>query len=49
VPNVSEGRDLAKIKGIIEVIKRTGAQVLSSEPEATYNRTVITFVVSRIP
>lgn len=44
VPNVSEGRDPEKIKAIVEAIKRTGATVLSAEPEATYNRTVITFV-----
>jgi glutamate formiminotransferase/formiminotetrahydrofolate cyclodeaminase len=44
VPNVSEGRDLEKIKTIADAIRRAGAKVLSVEPEATYNRTVITFV-----
>jgi len=44
VPNVSEGRDLEKIKAIVDAIRRTRAKVLSVEPEATYNRTVITLV-----
>ena len=44
VPNISEGRDLEKVKSVVEAIERTGAIVLSSEPEATYNRTVITIV-----
>jgi len=44
VPNISEGRDKDKIKTVTEAIARTGATVLSVEPEATYNRTVITLV-----
>ncbi|MDP8221982.1 MAG: glutamate formimidoyltransferase [Candidatus Lernaella stagnicola] len=44
VPNISEGRDQAKIDSVLEAIKRTGAIVLSAEAEATYNRTVITIV-----
>jgi glutamate formiminotransferase/formiminotetrahydrofolate cyclodeaminase len=44
VPNISEGRDLEKVRVVVDAIKRTGAKVLSFEPEATYNRTVITFV-----
>jgi glutamate formiminotransferase/formiminotetrahydrofolate cyclodeaminase len=44
VPNISEGRDPEKIKFVVEAIKRTRARVLSVEPEATYNRTVITLV-----
>ena len=44
VPNISEGRDLEKIKTVVEAIKRAGAKVLSFEPEATYHRTVITLV-----
>lgn len=44
VPNISEGRDLEKINLVVEAVRRTGAKVLSFEPEATYNRTVITLV-----
>ncbi len=44
VPNISEGRDLDKVNSVIEAIERTGTKVLSVEPEATYNRTVITLV-----
>ncbi|HPM78518.1 MAG TPA: glutamate formimidoyltransferase [bacterium] len=46
VPNISEGRDKEKINHVAEAIKRTGATLLSVEPEATYNRTVITMVGS---
>ena len=44
VPNISEGRDQSRIDQVVEAIKRTGAKLLSVEPEATYNRTVITMV-----
>ena len=44
VPNVSEGRDPEKIKLITDAIERTGVTLLSVEREATYHRTVITFI-----
>jgi glutamate formiminotransferase len=44
VPNISEGRDMDKVNAVVEAIKRTGVTMLSVEAEATYNRTVITFV-----
>jgi glutamate formiminotransferase len=44
VPNISEGRDLATIEAIANVAAATpGVTVLGVEPDADYNRTVITF------
>ena len=44
VPNISEGRDLATINAIVDVVKQTpGCTVLGVEPDADYHRTVITF------
>lgn len=42
VPNFSEGRDEGVIKAITDAAKVSGAFVLSSEPDADYNRTVLT-------
>jgi len=45
VPNISEGRDLEKIRRIVSVIDQVeGVKLLSYEPDADYNRTVITYV-----
>ena len=45
VPNISEGRDQAKIDAIVnEVRKVEGVQLLDVDPGASTNRTVITFV-----
>ena len=44
VPNISEGREQEKIDYVVDAIRRTGVKLLSVEPEATYNRTVITIV-----
>jgi len=45
VPNISEGRDLAKIKEVTDVIEKvSGVKLLDVDPGATTNRTVITFV-----
>ena len=45
VPNFSEGRDLAKIQKITDSIKAVaGVQLLSVEPGAATNRTVVTFI-----
>lgn len=47
VPNFSEGRDLAKIKQITDVIEAVqGVTLLGVEPGAETNRTVVTFVGS---
>ncbi|RKY75518.1 glutamate formimidoyltransferase, partial [candidate division KSB1 bacterium] len=45
VPNFSEGRDLAKIKQITEVVEATeGVKLLDVDPGKDTNRTVVTFV-----
>ena len=45
VPNISEGRDEAKIKAIAEVVETIeGVKLLDVDPGSTTNRTVITFV-----
>jgi glutamate formiminotransferase/formiminotetrahydrofolate cyclodeaminase len=45
VPNISEGRDAAKIKAITDVVETVeGVRLLDVDPGKTTNRTVITFV-----
>ena len=45
VPNISEGRDAAKIKAISEIVKTVeGVTLLDVDPGKATNRTVITFV-----
>lgn len=45
VPNISEGRDTAKIKAITDVVETVeGVKLLDVDPGKTTNRTVITFV-----
>jgi len=45
VPNISEGRDKEKIERIIEPLKdHNGFHLVSYEPDADYNRTVITLL-----
>ena len=47
VPNISEGRDLAKIKRIVDSARNIpGCAVLGVEPDEDYNRTVITIAGS---
>ena len=43
VPNISEGRDIAKIERIVDAARNiAGCAVLGVEPDKDYNRTVIT-------
>jgi glutamate formiminotransferase/formiminotetrahydrofolate cyclodeaminase len=45
VPNISEGRDQAKIQAIVSVVETVeGVKLLDVDPGSTTNRTVITFV-----
>jgi len=45
VPNISEGRDKAKIQAIVSVVETVeGVRLLDVDPGASTNRTVITFV-----
>lgn len=47
VPNISEGRDLDKIERIVSTARKVdGCSVLGVEPDADYNRTVITIAGS---
>ena len=43
VPNISEGRDSEKINRIVDAARIDGVKILGIEPDADYNRTVITF------
>ena len=42
VPNISEGRNLDLIHSVVDAARVDGCSVLSVEPDADYNRTVIT-------
>ncbi|MDP3130142.1 MAG: glutamate formimidoyltransferase [Bacillota bacterium] len=45
VPNISEGRDQAKIDRIVAKLKdKPGFSLISAEPDKDYNRTVITVI-----
>jgi len=45
VPNYSEGRDLEKVEKIVASYKnKEGVKLLSCEPDADYNRTVVTVI-----
>lgn len=45
VPNISEGKDIDKIKRIIEPLQhKAGFKLISYEPDQDYNRTVITLI-----
>lgn len=43
VPNFSEGRDPAKIDGIVEAVRSAGAVVLDRTSDPDHNRSVVTF------
>src|SRR3990172_8478140 len=44
VPNISEGRDAAKIEAVLAEVRAVrGATLLDADPGADTNRTVITF------
>ncbi len=47
VPNFSEGRDRAKVEGIIEAMKGDGVWLLDREMDADHNRSVVTLVGER--
>ena len=45
VPNFSEGRNLETVEKIVSVLRnQPGFQLLSVEPDASYNRTVVTLL-----
>src|SRR5881227_1715917 len=47
VPNFSEGRDKAKVDGIVEAMKLDGVYLLDREMDADHNRCVITLAGER--
>src|SRR5437660_10899717 len=47
VPNVSEGRDKAKVDAIVDAMKVDGVFLLDREMDADHNRCVITLVGER--
>jgi glutamate formiminotransferase / formiminotetrahydrofolate cyclodeaminase len=47
VPNFSEGRDKAKVDGIVEAMKMDGVYLLDREMDSDHNRCVITIVGDR--
>lgn len=44
VPNFSEGKNDETIRAVCERVRKTGVRVVSCDPDADYNRTVLTFV-----
>jgi glutamate formiminotransferase len=44
VPNFSEGRDLAKVRALVDVISRTGIEVLDWSADPDHHRSVITYI-----
>jgi glutamate formiminotransferase / formiminotetrahydrofolate cyclodeaminase len=49
VPNISEGRDEAKVDAIVAAMKMDGVYLLDREMDADHNRCVITLVGEREP
>lgn len=44
VPNFSEGRDLAKVRGVVDVIARAGVEVLDWSADPDHHRSVVTYI-----
>jgi glutamate formiminotransferase len=44
VPNFSEGRDLAKVRALVDVISRTGIEILDWSADPDHHRSVITYI-----
>jgi glutamate formiminotransferase len=44
VPNFSEGRDLEKIRALVDVIARSGVEVLDWSADADHHRAVVTYI-----
>ena len=44
VPNFSEGRDLAKVRALVDEIAAEGVEVLDWSADADHNRSVVTFI-----
>ncbi|HUF76099.1 MAG TPA: glutamate formimidoyltransferase [Longimicrobiales bacterium] len=44
VPNFSEGRDLAKVRALVDVVARAGVEVLDWSADGDHHRSVITYI-----
>jgi len=44
VPNFSEGRDLAKVRALVDVVERSGVELLDWSADPDHNRAVLTFI-----
>ena len=44
VPNFSEGKDLDRVRAVVEVIARAGVEVLDWSADPHHNRSVVTFI-----
>jgi glutamate formiminotransferase len=44
VPNFSEGRDLGKVRALVDIIAATGVDVLDWSADADHHRSVVTFI-----
>lgn len=44
VPNISEGRDLAKVRRLVELVRAVGVDVLDWSADADHHRSVLTFI-----
>ena len=44
VPNFSEGRDLAKVRGLVDAIAAEGVEVLDWSADPDHHRSVVTYI-----
>jgi glutamate formiminotransferase len=44
VPNISEGRDVAKVRRLVELVRAVGVDVLDGSSDPDHHRSVLTFI-----
>jgi len=44
VPNFSEGRDLAKVRALVDVVERAGVEILDWSADPDHHRSVVTYI-----
>jgi glutamate formiminotransferase len=44
VPNISEGRDLAKVRHLVDLVEAAGVDVLDASSDEEHHRSVLTFI-----
>ena len=47
VPNFSEGRDLAKVRALVDTIAAHGVEILDWSADPDHNRSVVTYIGGR--